>query len=77
MQAQYVTTCYYFKTALTEFAPRHTEPKPAGWRSGKAHCYQCGQGRIQGGVADASSPLAIFKHVFDEYNFFHYFKPFR
>ena len=65
--------CSYFKTAVTEFASHHTEAKPAGWSSGKRHCYRCGQRRIQGlggCVGDASPPPAIFKHAFAEYNFF-------
>ena len=37
------------KTAVTKFASHHTEAKPAGWSSGKRHCYQCRQGRILGG----------------------------
>ena len=51
---------------MTEFASYHTEAKPAGWSSGKRHCYQCGQGQIQGGVGDG----AILKPVFHEDNFF-------
>ena len=64
------STCCYFKTAVTKFAPHHTEVKSAGWCSGKRHCYQCGQGRMQeGGCEGCISPPAILKHVFDEYNF--------
>ena len=60
----------YFKPAVTEFAPHHTEAKSAGCCSGKSHCYQCGQGRIQGGIWEMySSHLpTTFKHVFDNYN---------
>ena len=74
--------CCYFKTALTEFAPHHTESKSGRWCSSKRHCYRCGQGRIQGGMWGCIPPPAIFKHVFDEYNFsmisnlFHYNKPY-
>ena len=42
------STCCYFKTAVTEFAPHHTDVKSAGWCSGKRHCFRCGQGQIQG-----------------------------
>ena len=64
------SACCYCKTAVTKFAPHHTEDKSAGWCSGKRHCYQCRQRRIQGGCVGCISPPAIFKHVFDEFNFF-------
>ena len=54
---------------MTEFSPHYTEAKLDGWHSSKTHCYQCGQGRIQGEVEGASPPPALFKHVIDEYNF--------
>ena len=63
----------YFKTAVTEFAPHHTDAKSAGWCSGKRHCFWCGAGADSGrgdvGRGDCISPPAIFKHVFDEYTF--------
>ena len=55
------STCCYFKTAVTEFAPHHTEAKSAGWCSGKRHVISAGMGGSRG---DAPSPPAIFKHVF-------------
>ena len=67
MQVQYVLL--FQNRAVTEFDSHHTEAKSAGWRSGKRHCYRCGQGRIQGGMWKCIPPQAIFKHVFDEYNF--------
>ena len=65
------STCCYFKTAVTEFAPHHTEAKSAGWCSGKRHCYQCGQGRggSRGRCGGCIPPPAIFKHVFDKCSF--------
>ena len=58
------STCCYFKTAVTKFAS-YIEAKPDGWSSGKRHCYQCRQGRIQERM---HSPPAILKHVFDRYD---------
>ena len=40
-----------------------------GWSSGKRHCYQCRQGWIQWRCGGCIPPPAIFKHVFNEYNF--------
>ena len=55
---------------VTEFASHHAEAKPAGRSSGKKHCYQCGHGRIQGGVWEMHPPPPdILKHIIDEYNF--------
>ena len=36
----------------------------------------CKQGRIKGGVGDASPPLTVSKHVFDEFNFSIILNPF-
>ena len=36
------SNCASAVRAVTEFVPHYTEAKPAGWCSGKKHCYQCG-----------------------------------
>ena len=54
---------------MTKFATYHATAKSADWCSDKRHYYPCGQGWIQEGCGEASSPPAIFKHVFDEYSF--------
>ena len=52
------STCCYFKTALTEFAPHHAEAKSASWCSGKRHCFQCEHGQIQGEMHPSHQPFS-------------------
>ena len=71
------STCCYCKTAVTEFAPHHTEDKSAGWCSGKRHCYQCRQRRIQGGMCRMHPPTSHLQTCFWRIQFFYNFEPFQ
>ena len=53
---------------MTEFAP-HAETESAGWWSGKKTLLSVRAGADPGGCGGCIPPPAIFKHVFDEYNF--------
>ena len=40
------STCCYFNTAVTEFAPHHTEAKTAGWRVVRDIVISAGRGNV-------------------------------